>query len=363
VAPAALLGYATARFVSGADHSLDAARDFAPYAYASVAFLSAASFHRSTAAGRARTMTIIRTALLFHLAWVVAVRAWPALPSHLPTVNSEQGLHLLTMRGATDLNLVGVTAALFLYRFLHSGRKARLILVVAPVLLVASMPARAALLGTGAALVTAGLLSYARPAIDARHWRRRIVTIGALPSLLVAAGSLLPTTTAGSQLLSGLGVTEAVTDTDISGLGTVQARQTAWRLVIDYNADNHGQLTGLGFGPDYLFDSGARVPLGGSIHLRSPHNYLLSVYARLGLLGLALFCLLIVAAVRAAVASRTAAASEEVVAFAACYFAAVLVTALVGVELESPFCAVPFYWCVGILLSRPVSGAASTEPG
>jgi O-antigen ligase len=352
-----LLVYVLVRFAAGRDHSLLALRDFAPYGYVAVAFVSAGAYRRSTGRDRALTMTVVSYALLFHLGWVCLVRLLPTLPDHLPVVNAEQDIHIFSLRGSTDLNLVGVTAAVYLGRYVRTGRWRYLMVAGIGVALVLGLPARAALLGTAVAIAVSLVVSFTVAATSGAMRDRRLAAIGLLPLVLVVAALLFPTTTGGGQLLSGLGVTPVSSDLDVGGVATVQARKAAWHLVLDYLGETHSGLFGVGFGPDFLYESGARVPLGNSAYLRSPHNYLLGSYARLGVVGLVLLGAVTVGAARLLVVTRRLAGTEEILLFASCYAASVFTTALFGVELEAPFCAVPFFWCLGVLLSRPTAAA------
>jgi O-antigen ligase len=327
---AVLFGYVLLRLLAGPEHDLAALRDFAPYGYLGVAFLAAYSYQRSTLDSRMRTA---------------------------PLLDPSQGLRLFELRASTDATIVGVTAALHLMRFLRGGRPWHLLVGLAGLAVVLVTPARAAVLGVAAALAIALVCYYAAPGPRAR--RGKLLLTGALPALLVLAALSLPLTPVGSKLLSGFGLAPVRSDVDKEGIGTVRGRNVAWRLVDQYVADSGHARLGVGFGPDFLGDSGARLPLGGYDALRSPHNYFIGTYARLGLLGLALLLVLLVAAVRAGAGCVRLAADEPLLLFAVLLPAALLVCGAFGVELEAPFGAVPFFWCLGIVLSRPQAGAAA----
>jgi hypothetical protein len=88
---------------------------------------------------------------------------------------------------------------------------------------------------------------------------------------------------------------------------------------------------------------------------------LLNYYARLGLVGLGLFLALVVSLVRAAwhlvitTRPRTVDLAQVLIT------ATLLLASLVGVILESPFGAVPFFWALGQLVSTWLSDRGS-EP-
>jgi hypothetical protein len=349
------LGYGCVRFLFGADHSLTAVRDFAPYGYSAIAFVSALSYHRSSAADRARTGQFIQWALLFHLGWVLVIKAVPAIVDVMPVVDTAQNLRLFSLRAATDSTVVGVTAAVFLIRFLRGGRIRDLWVVAASVFVVVTTTARSALLGTAAALALALWLYYCGTDRDTEGFRRRLMLAGAVPALLLLVGVVVPHTAAGEKMLVGFGFIDARTSADMSAIGTARARTDAWSLVLAYVDDNDRTILGFGFGPDFLTDSGARMKLGNGELLRSPHNYVVGTYARLGLIGVLLLTLLLAVAVREILRMRRHAATDVLLSFVVIFPLAFFISAVFGVELETPFGAVPFFWCLGIILSRPSS--------
>lgn len=348
----AFLGYVFARFLVGPDYSLAAVRDFAPYGYALIAFVSAYSFHQSSAADRGRTGRVLGAALLFHLGWVIVVKLVPAVVTVMPLVDPSQGLRLFSLRGSTDATVIGITAAIWLIRFLRSGSLRDLSVVAASVLAVVSTTARAALLGTAAAMVLAMWLHHCA-ARAGDHRRRRLLVAGLLPLSLVGAGVLLPLTAAGQKLLVGFGLTGAHTSADNSAINTARGRSEAWRLVGAYVEEEDSAILGVGFGPDFLAESGGRAPLGNGELLRSPHNYIVGTWARLGAVGVLLLILLLAVAVREMFRMRAHAADGVLGSFVVLFPVAFFISAVFGVELETPFGAIPFFWCLGIILSRP----------
>jgi O-antigen ligase len=148
-------------------------------------------------------------------------------------------------------------------------------------------------------------------------------------------------------------VTTRFQDQHASATGTTTARKTAWGDLTSWIlADRSRTVVGVGFGPDFLAESGAEVALLGEgaaakNNVRSPHDYLLGSWARLGLLGLMPLMAVCLSALRRA--WRFWPDRDELELFTALTVTVLLLTALVGVVLESPFGAVPFFWAVGIL--------------
>lgn len=344
----AFLGWAAIIFVSGTQYDMLAFRDFAPYAYAFVAIVSASAFARSTWVNRARTVHIIEWALLFHLSWVLPARL---IQGVVPSGGS--GEELFALRFDTNGTVLGITACLFLMRFLKHGGLSRVAVFVLSTALVASTTSRAALIATGIGL----LLTFAFYLYSAGgEARRKMGTLAALPLLLTLVAVTLPTTTAGSKLLVTVGLATPTNQIQAGGLGSADARSNAWQLVNEYT-DEVAPMTGVGFGPNFMVNSGASLAL---IHstdpaVRSPHNWFVGTYARLGAIGLALTIGLLVVLLRELWRSRKVAAQEELVFLAALMVPMTLAAATVGVVLEAPFGAIPFFWAAGILLSRPNS--------
>jgi O-antigen ligase len=348
---AAFALYPVVRFAVGEEHSMVALRDFAPYGYVVVAFLVAWSVARSGPADRRRTVLLLDAALLFHLAWVGLVLLVPTLTQEMPLINAGQQLHFFDLRGGSDGTVVGVTAGLYLMRLLRTGGRRNATVVTVALLEIASMAARAALLSTALTVVLTVCLRFTAPETSLRDRRRRLLSVGLLPLCVLGIGVLMPNTTSGSKLLAGVGLTAAESRMDAAGIGTAAARKQAWELVRSYIADTGHRWYGVGFGPDYLATSGARMPLGNSALLRQPHNFFIGTYARLGLVGLAMLVAVVLAAGFATFRLRRLIGTDDLLLLAALVPSASLVSAAVGVELESPFGAVPFYWCVGILLA------------
>jgi O-antigen ligase len=281
----------------------------------------------------------------------------PAVVTAMPVVDPSQGLHLFSLRGSTDATVVGITGAVYLIRFLRSGSLRDLAVLVASVLVVVSTSARAALLGTAAALALAVWLHHCGTPAGAAGRRRRLLVAGLLPLLMVGTGILLPRTAAGEKLLVGFGLKSASTRADTSAINTARGRSEAWRLVGAYVEEKDSVLLGVGFGPDFLADSGGLAQLGNGELLRSPHNYLVGTWARLGVVGVLLLALLLAAAVRQMFAMRTFAAHDVLGSFVVLFPVGFFISAVFGVELETPFGAIPFFWCLGVLLARPRAGA------
>lgn len=353
------LGWTILRLLGHGDYSLTAVQDAAPFLYAVAAVIGGVSFARSSEHGRARTLVWLRRALLFHAAWcavaVLVPVSWPDVATGVPLFNVQE---------STDGAIVGATACLYMARFLRGARLRDLVLVVALFALVADMNSRAGLLAAGFALLVTIFIGWRRRS-DALHANAGLrktaqLTLAILgPPGLVAVAIFLPTTGAGAKLLATINPAWASSSIAQAGLGTEQARAQTWPLVTHYIADAHSQLIGVGFGPNFLLNSGGTLALVGSnqTDVRSPHELFLTIYARLGWVGVLLFAAVMLAFAWQAVAARARARQDDLVLLAIVVPLALFIAALAGPSLEGPYGAIPFWWGLGILATGPLTAS------
>jgi O-antigen ligase len=360
----ALTTWAFLRYFVGHDHSLTAVRDVLPYLYAVLGLLGATAIARSTPDGRRRSARLIRGALAFHAAWFTAVTLWPAMALKMPIVSASGG-HIFFPRNDFDTAIVGVYIADLLLRLLRGDPHRRRLLSACALSWVAVIHtgSRAGLIG--AVLVT-GIALAAAMASGAVLSRRKVTLIAVMPILLAVVVWSLPSTTIGQRLLGTVGLEQSAAARGAEG--TANARQHAWERLIDYSThDQVRMIGGVGYGPDFLADSGAlHLLIGpgapGQETPRSPHNYWLGTLLRGGLIGLGLFICLAAAVLRAARSRLADLADDPLLLFACLVPVGLLIPASLGVILESPFGAVPFFWCAGVLLSYPLTGAKAARP-
>lgn len=343
-----LLGWAVARAVVSLpgeiEDPLTALRDLAPYGYAVasvVAYLQ--PWSGKLASG------LVYGALTTHVTWILWAPRLPGWPARWPTLGDAA---IFTARPDFDGTVLGSAVALALYRLLLSGRslpRRGLVALVAfggvNAYALATLPSRAGLL---AGLFAIGVVVVA--SISPTSSRRALqVGLRVPPKLLVAGLVLLVAGLAVSP--AGQRLAEVFRGDQGLALGTVQAREVAWSGVVDYvTSDASRTAIGVGFGPDFILDSGTQDALEGTQYdnVRSPHNYLLGTLARLGVAGGLLAGLLMVAAGALAVGALRRSV-DEVTALAALLVLSLPLTAFLGVILESPFGALPYFWAVGHL--------------
>jgi O-antigen ligase len=141
-------------------------------------------------------------------------------------------------------------------------------------------------------------------------------------------------------------------------------RSTWWRIIIGETVGN-GPWFGMGWGND-LAEPFIRVyyPEGGEdFGVRSPHNILVTLFARTGVVGLLAFLGIVAASARKLWRAIRANHENSGLWCAAC---TIFTSACFGVVLEGPMGAVVFWTLLGIANSGPAPSAAampSSDPG
>ncbi len=127
--------------------------------------------------------------------------------------------------------------------------------------------------------------------------------------------------------------------------------------------DSARTIVGAGMGVDFLAASGTLQYLEGTDYenVRSPHDYFIGSFARLGLVGLGLILAIVLSLMRRAYSFRKRIAEDELLTFAALTVFAIVSVASFGVVLEAPFGAVPFWWAAGLILAL-VPMSTTTDP-
>ncbi len=344
---ALFVGYCSVRMLVGDHYSLTAVRDFVPYGYAIIAVLIGIRLPSASAGDRERSVALIDRALVFHLCWVTVAALVPSVVDSAPQLAAFGGVQVFRVRTDIDMAILGLTGALYLWRAATVGGRRYIAGITWCVGLGATMNSRAGFISMVFSLgVTYLLVTLRQPLVV----RRRLGLVALAPLILAAVILVLPLTVGGSKLTAGLGLTTPKSTTDQNGINTARGRSEAWSDVTAWTAEQHAQVFGVGFGPNFLADAGALAPLGGDPALRSPHNYFIGTYARLGGFGVGLFVLLLVRLARDAV-TVTREPLDELGLLATLAPFALVWTAAFGVILESPFGAVPFFWFAGVLMT------------
>jgi hypothetical protein len=346
----ALIFWVLLEFVTGS-FSQDALRDGAPYLYGVAAFLVTAPPARA----QLKMQRAVDALLVFHGVWITVALLAPSVFLAIPTMGQ---IHPFQPRNDFDGTVCAIFAALALHRALSGRRVARNVVYVGwSTVLTLALRERAALLALGALLVVVALLAVQR---RRSRWAGRAKALVPLAIMCLPLLYLGVSHTFGYQrFVSGLqGYVPFVSaGPNVGGaVNTTHARAQAWNAVVNYlEPSARREWLGVGFGPDFMHASGADVLLlgGPNPDVRSPHNYFLGTWARTGLVGLCLDALVIVGGLHLAISLRRRAPELSDVDILAIMAAVALpVAASVGVILESPFGALPYFWALGHMSSR-----------
>lgn len=340
---AALLVWTLLRLLIGGRLDVATLRDAAPYGYVALGLVAAV--WRDIR----RTHLMAVVALAWHDVWIWTSLTWPTFADRLPSLGP---VRVLEIRPDFDAAVCGLAAAVLLRLALGSLERRRwvasgLLVLVAliNVYLVLLLHSRASLLSTVVALAIVpwgtGLRWSGLP-------RRAVLVVAVVAALLVPVTAVTVLRSDPFQRL-----VETFSSGQTEAKGTTQARQEVWGIVTDYvTASPEREAVGVGFGPDYLSTTGAAVIYEGTTFtgVRAPHDYWLNTWVRLGVVGAALSIVLALLAAWSAVRTLWSGAMALPDVIAAALVLTLPLPASLGVILEAPFGAVPYFWAMGHLV-------------
>lgn len=359
------IGFVALRGLMSVEHifTMDWIRDLVPFLYIALAFASASALARADNREQLKTVKCLWWALLAHLFWVAFVVFSGINTGSLPSF-PRAAVPILTLRPDVDVAVLGITAGLLVRRILLGHRrKTSLLLLALTLAAVTQFATRAGLISVALCMVAALVITYSSLPKGAAT---RTMVVLLFPVLLTVGLAGLAQTTAGERLVAstlGLGGSAAH---EVSAQGTQRAREMSWEGIIDWTMEDPVRaLVGSGFGNNFLDQSGVLQFLQGTDYegVRSPHNWLVGVFARTGIVGVTLATSVLLVLVRSVVRARRSIGGNELLMVASLIVLAFIPIALLGVVLESPFGAVPFWWAAGIVLSlRGVAKADGLRP-
>ncbi len=326
-------------------------RDGIPFLYAIMTFIAARSLASSEASTRARTMRVFWWAMGVHLAWTSLVHV-TGTGSGFAVPGGVFSAPVFQLRPDIDSALIAVTVGMCLRQLLLGRYKVWALLgILVGTFTVFTLGTRAGLISVIIALMLAFALTY-----TATHKlsKRRVAMVLAIPALILLVAIILPTTTPGQRLIATIDASQSDTGAQQNAQGTQRAREMVWSATIDWTNENTGrQLFGSGFGNDFLKQSGVKTFLEGTTYtnVRSPHNWFVGIYARMGTVGLALAIGFIAQLMFLILRHRQRIGEDPLFSLSALTVVAILPVATLGVVLEAPFGAVPFFWAAGILMT------------
>ncbi len=343
------------RFVLAIGQSdiIDWLRDGVPFVYGIMAFVSAASLVRSCEATRASTVRVFRWALTIHLLWVAAV-GFSGNGNGFDFLGPLSSAPVFQIRPDIDVALMAVAAGLNLRQFILGRSRfwnaAGIVLVIAVVF--TATGTRAGQIALLLCLAGSFIATYAA---SSKLRNKQMLMVIAVPAVLAVVLVALPSTTAGARLVSTIApALSGGTAAEVNAAGTTRARELTWNMVISWtNEEPVRAVVGSGFGNDFLSESGALSNLEGTRYtdVRSPHNWFVGIYARLGILGCALAVLWCMQLLAIIWRRRALVGSDDLLTMSSLTVLAILPVATLGVVLEAPFGAIPFFWAAGVVMS------------
>ena len=143
-----------------------------------------------------------------------------------------------------------------------------------------------------------------------------------------------------------------------SYLQNTRFRQVWWENVYDETMEK-SPIFGLGFGYDLSarFLRNYSLPLGDDFDARSPHNFLFSMFGRLGFVGLLAFLAIVIQIVLLAIRYASEVRKTKSFGSGLALWTAliiILLSACFGVVLEGPMAAIPFWTFLGLLASEKI---------
>lgn len=366
------LAWFSLRFLASGEISMMSFRDFAPYLYVATALLGAFVATYTPAETICRTASIFLLLLCGHGIWLAIVTFAPEIPNALPAIAPSQGLHVFSPRDDVDEALAGVAAALLLIRRI-SRRDGHVtfewILIFVMWLAIIAGPSRAGFLAALAVNIFGAWMALRHRKLSHQS---RMLFLAFFPLLTGVAALVISVAPIGGRMLGTFGVVDSVRAAGAEE--TANARFDSWVILWRWLTQQVGRLLlGVGFGLDFLAESGASYVLlgersvsGDSITPRSPHNYWLGSTARVGLLGLSLLLGLVIKACRGFAQQWKVdcmGESESDLGRICCLIVvSMAIVGTMGVVLESPFGAIPFWWSVGLLIPKQ-NAPLVTNPG
>ena len=141
-------------------------------------------------------------------------------------------------------------------------------------------------------------------------------------------------------------------------------RRMFWKTMIEQTTRT-SPFFGMGFGYDFLPQFQAQYARGGWEGLRSPHNYFVTVYGRMGAVGLLIFCGITFLIVRHALVAAVMVRKGRLAATDFSYWCGALVLLIsgtFGVVLEGPMGAIPFWTFLGLAFSSTILPPPEAAP-
>ncbi len=330
-------------------------RDFAPYAYLFYIFPLRKLWTNINHDQKKKIQKWLIRAFIFHFIWTSIVLIFPLTLSYLPYINESQDIKFLTVRPDFDATLMAITGYLAAKKYIVSNSLINTAIIFLCSIFIVSQGNRSSFIS----FVVIALMLVLEKIIKSSSAEKSIV-IFILSAIIVALFlNLVSDTKVGRKFIGTISVfsEQSGSTNNIDGFGTANARMKSWRLIFTYiDADPAKKIFGVGFGPDFMADSGALRALvaseeGSRTLPRQPHNYAINTYARLGIIGFTLYFLVFISLI--GISLKNLYRSEvDLTVLCSLVFIALVPISLLGVVAESPFGAIATVFSLSVVLEK-----------
>lgn len=338
------------------DFSKDWFRDAVPFLYLFIALLLARINLDRTLLQNSQRMIVI--SLRCHAIWYGFFSIFD-FGNALPLVPGSQNIRLFEIRGDYDPMLCFVYLAWISYQTSRKLKLSKIDLISVAF----------AILGVGQSNSRAALLSFIIMIFIILVASKRLFTIALslFAATFISLGLVYYLQLPIPGVVSKLPFSNALLNNSQSeelrnlGDGTSRSRFNAWVILLNYVTEDPARtMVGVGPGRDFMSESGAGRALIANFNdlenaPRSPHNIIITVLVRFGLVGMFFFIALLIQVwlqLRSGMKSQKPEDIEyELDSLKYFLFVGILVTSTLGVILESPFGAIPFAWLLGVSAS------------
>lgn len=377
------------RYLINMNLSFESLRDLAPYLYAVIGISTAIDFVFSSPQTKKNTIGLLYIALFLHVLWVELSMFNLLRLVNLGFTDFSKKIHFFDIRPDIDVSLIGLFLTLTVIGSLTLRLKLYWKIIASLLLFVASYTV--CLFDTRSGFVTviitliigiiaSGVISKkttrSKSKIAALATYLLVISLGmafALPKFTVIdriSGAITTITKVADGSIDSVSdlpqtssiqkSTKAVSSYQNDGLpnngqGTTEARIAAWGNLVIWNFSNPERLAvGVGFGPNFMLESGTTIKLLGKVNsettqVRSPHNFLLGTFARLGIVGLLLLLLVLVITLKQFIYLKKQQEFNQLVLLGFLIIISSAAPSLLGVVFEAPFGAIPFWWGIGLI--------------
>ncbi len=329
-------------------------RDLAPYAYYFYFVPLSVMWCNVSPETTTKIAQGIKYSLLIHLAWCSLTFYFPVLTAKLPLINESQNLRLFSIRPDFDTLLVALTCVLILKKVIFMRRFFRILLIVNCLVFIFFQNNRSSMISF--ALL---LMFFFLDSVKQKDLELKLLWVIAFSAVLVLLAPLISRTGVYEKFIGLAPVlsNSMSTEQEAVGSGTASARLRSWNSIIQFIGQDTGKVIfGVGFGPDFLAESGGLRELvneekGSRVLPRQPHNFALNTYARIGFVGTFILMIFHVSVARFALRKLKSPEKTDLDTIVSYLYFGLIPISLLGVVMESPFGAMSTVFTSAYLVS------------